>query len=267
MHEIISSFQNPRIKLIKKLRDKRGRQQEARIVVDDTRDLLRALEHGCQVDFALYCPALHNADDDAVLAQLNSVPVYTVSRELIEKTSYRDSPGALLAVLHAPAMPALAALDAAQHPYVLGLVGLEKPGNIGALLRTADAAGFSTIFLIDTALDLYNPNIIRSSTGACFLGNVYALSTAEAQMFFKLRGYSVFCADVQGDVSLFAVDFGARSAVILGAEDTGLSTTWLAVAQQRVRIPMIGQLSDSLNVSVSGAVLMYAALRQRSTHR
>jgi TrmH family RNA methyltransferase len=147
--------------------------------------------------------------------------------------------------------------------FILALVNLQKPGNIGALLRSADATGFRAIFLIDTALDIYNPNIIRSSTGACFLDNVYYLTSAAAQQFFKAKSYRVLAASPDGDQSVFNMRFEDKTAVVLGTEDQGLSDAWLENCDQRVRIPMEGQLADSLNVSVSGTIFMYEALRQQ----
>lgn len=258
MFEKITSFQNPRLKLIKKLRDKKARQQEARFVIDDTRDLQRALACGYLLDFALYCPAL---GDFLPALSGQHRQVYEVSREIMEKTSYRANPTPFVAVMHSPAPPDLRALPIAAP--ALGLVALEKPGNIGALLRTADATGFKTILLIDCALDLYNPNIIRSSTGACFLGNVYSLTAAQARTVFTEQRYTVIAAHLAGTTTLYDLRYDDRTAVLLGTEDTGLDDGWLDHCDHLMRIPMVGQVTDSLNVSVSGAVIMYEILRQR----
>jgi RNA methyltransferase, TrmH family len=260
MFEKITSFQNPRLKLIKKLRDKRGREQEQRFVVDDGRDLERALAQGYTVDFALYCPALSHSHS---VEQLDAYKVYEVSREVMEKTGYRENPSALLAVMHSKPARNLSELENMDGLPVLALVNLQKPGNIGALIRSADAAGFKIVLLIDTALDLYNPNIIRSSTGACFLNNIYALTTEQALEFFKDQRYQVVAAHLDGHHSLYDVVLDERCAVVLGTEDTGLSEVWKERADTLVKIPMVGKLSDSLNVSVSGAIFMYEALRQR----
>lgn len=180
----------------------------------------------------------------------------------MRKTSYRENPAPFLAVMRQK--PALG-LDALRHRsdmLLLALVNLQKPGNIGALLRTADATGFSSIILIDTVLDIYNPNIIRSSTGACFLNNIYTLNTAQALTYFREFGYNIIAAAVDGDVELFDVDFQQKTVIVLGTEDEGLNEAWLQAADQRVCIPMRGTIADSLNVSVSGALFMYEALRQ-----
>lgn len=181
----------------------------------------------------------------------------------MEKVSYRENPTPIVAVMKQKPPLNLDHLRDAAGTQLLALVNLQKPGNIGALLRTADATGFKTILLVDTSLDIYNPNIIRSSTGACFLGNIYTLSTSQALTYFKEAGYAIIAAAVDGHVDLFDVDLRSKVVIALGTEDCGLDANWLQQADQRVRIPMVGQIADSLNVSVSGAIFMYEALRQR----
>ncbi len=264
MNERITSFQNPRVKLVHKLREKKWRQREGRFVIDYERDLARALHLGYVLDYALYCPSLA---PDGLPFDLPSAQVYEVPREVMEKASYRDNPAALVAVLHARAPQTVddlrvALMSAASGP-LLVLVDLRKPGNIGALLRTADAVGFGAVLLVDTALDLYNPNVIRASTGACFLGNIYSLNSGEALAVLREAGFQLVAAHPEGEVSLFSAVFQARSALVLGTEDQGLSEAWRRASDALVRIPMMGQLADSLNVSVSGAVFMYEVLRQR----
>lgn len=260
--EQITSLQNAKVKQIGKLRDKRGRERGGRFVIDDIRDLNRALDCGYRVAYMFYCPDLWNPADDALLERLQDTLIYEVSAEVLNRASYRQNPGGMLAAMIAKPVQGLAELAEHTARHILALVNLQKPGNIGALLRTADATGFSTVFLVDTALDIYNPNIIRSSTGACFLDNVYYLSSNEARNHFSTHGYSTIAAVVDGDRDLFETDFTQNSALILGTEDTGLEQGWINAATQRVRIPMVGKLTDSLNVSVSGAIFMYEALRQ-----
>src|SRR5262249_28719107 len=156
----------------------------------------------------------------------------------------------------------LADFDENASRHILALVDLRKPGNIGALLRTADAAGFGTILLVDSALDIYNPNIIRSSTGACFLENIYCVSTEQALQYLRSGGYRLIAGHLEGTRSLYDVDFREKSALILGTEDTGLSAVWRDHCDDLVKIPVVGEVTDSLNVSVAGAVFMYEALRQ-----
>lgn len=260
----ISSFQNPKIKLANKLLNKRSREEEKLFLVDYARDLERALEHGYQVEFAFFCPTLASDEEKALLAKLDDSHVYELSRDLMAKASYRENPNGLVAIMQQKAPLGLKEAKTNQSPHILALVDLRKPGNIGALLRTADASGIGMICLIDTSLDLYNPNVIRASTGAVFLENIYQMSSAEAVDFFKQEKISIVAAHLAGQKSLYDLDFNAqRTAIVLGTEDEGLNEQWVYHCDALVKIPMMGSLADSLNVSVSGAIFMYEALRQR----
>ncbi len=258
-YEQITSLQNPRVKQVRKLRERRTRDQLGLFVVDDTRDLKRALDCGYSAQYCFYCPELDSNPPPESIQY-----VYETPRALMEKVSYRQNPSGLVAVLEQKQTHSLAKLDNV-NSHILVLVNLRKPGNIGALLRTADATGFRAVMLADTAPDIYNPNVIRSSTGACFLNNVYAASTVEALKFLKSHEIPILAADVDGDVSLYETHFISKSAIALGTEDTGLDPIWLETADYRVQIPMIGTLTDSFNVSASGAIFMYEALRQQIT--
>lgn len=254
----ITSFQNPRLKLIKKLRDKRGREQEGRFVIDNERDLVRALDCGYEADFVLYTP-----QNKPYLPNLPEHCLYEVTPDILEKSSYRDNPSALVAVMFSRPLLSLHDLNPTQQTLLLVLVGLEKPGNIGALLRTADAVGVDAIIFVDQSLDLFNPNIIRASTGAGFLNHIYSANSADAIQFLHENGYRIAATVVDGDTDLFDADFSGRVAFAMGTEDIGLSVDWVEASDQRLTIPMIGQVSDSLNVSVSGAICLYEAFRQR----
>lgn len=258
MREHITSFQNPRIKLVKKLRDKRGRDRENRFVIDYRRDLERALSCGLSPDFVLICPELCPTLPQGLTEDL----CYEVPRALVEKISYRENSDGLVAVVWQRPPRSAADLNTLQAERLLVLVGLDKPGNIGALLRTADAAGFRAVLLVDIALDLWNPNIIRSSTGACFVDRLFMLTSSEAQAFLKTGGYRSFAAHPDSTQTAFETDLSGRTALVLGAEDRGLPQSWRERCDTLLRIPMVGQITDSLNVSVAGAVLMYEVLRQ-----
>jgi RNA methyltransferase, TrmH family len=262
-YEKITSFQNHRVKLAQKLHDKHHREREKLFVVDYVRDLERALAQGYESEFILYAPGSAEPDETALVESVSG-HVYEVSPDILAKASYRQNPAGLVAVLRQK--PAQTRLEDITSRHILGLVDLRKPGNIGALLRTADAAGFSTILMIDAALDLYNPNIIRSSTGACFLENIYYVSSAQALQYLKAAGYTLIAGHLEGSRSLYDVDFRGKSALILGTEDTGLNALWRDHCDHLVKIPVTGNITDSLNVSVAGAVFMYEALRQTLQH-
>lgn len=258
--EQITSLQNTKVKLINRLRSKRGREQEQLFVIDYERDLERAIEQGYEVEFILYCP---NIADESVLQIATDTPLYEVPEQIMNKVSYRENSTGIVAVLHTKAIKGLADLQQSIVHHALGLVNLQKPGNIGAILRTADATGFDAIIMVDMSLDLYNPNIIRSSTGACFLDNIYQLDTQSLIDYYKSNDIQIVAAYVNGGKTLYDVDFRQNTAIMLGTEDKGLSQQWVTNCDHLVNIPMAGRISDSLNVSVSGAIFMYEALRQR----
>jgi TrmH family RNA methyltransferase len=262
----ITSAQNPRIKLANKLHDKRQRVREGLFVVDSGRDLIRALDAGYELDYALYAPD-RDAYAEASLEQLNQLGakhLFEVDKSILAKASYRQNPAGIVAVLHQkPILPVTALpTDAKQ---ILCLVDLRKPGNIGALLRTADGAGFDAVLLVDTTLDIYNPNIIRSSTGACFLGNIYEGDSHDTIKVLKARGYRTISTHLGGEASVFEINFTEPFALVLGTEADGLPDLWVKASNHLAIIPMLGQLADSFNVSVAGAIFMYEAMRQRQS--
>ena len=257
----ITSNQNPKIKLIQKLRSKRGRKQHDRFVIDYQRDLEHALLYNYQVDFVLFCPQLD--PDQSSQSIISTLPdIYEVPLAVMEKASYRQNPTPLLAVMHQSPRPLLEPNIALDASHILVLVGLEKPGNIGALLRTANASDIPAIWLIDTQLDLMNPNIIRASTGACFTPNITHGTTKDAISLLRYNGYTVIAGHPSGNQPYYAVDMRQKVAIVLGAEDTGLDEAWIKNSDILANIPMHGDISDSLNVSVSGALFMYEILRQ-----
>jgi len=262
--EKITSLRNGRIKQIRRLRDKRHRERENRFVIEYNRDLRRALDKGFTLDYALFAPEIADDDDHALLDRLNPAQVFEVTDEIMSKASYRQNPNGLIGIMVSQPVPNIAELSDPLPDVMLALVDLKKPGNIGALLRTADATGVGAILLIDTDLDLFNPNIIRSSTGACFLNNVYAANSAEASDFFHAHQVQSVAAVVDADESLYKTVLRPPSVILLGTEDAGLTDFWFTHADYQVSIPMVGEVADSLNVSVSGAVMMYEALRQRT---
>lgn len=256
----ITSLQNSKVKLVKRLRSKRGRQQERRFVIDYERDLRRALNQGLELDFLLHCPQVAG---DVSVESLEAADIYQISPQILNQLSYRENSSGIAAVLQSPTAKGLPELQEAAVGYAVLLVALQKPGNIGALLRTADASQLDAVILVDVSLDLYNPNIIRSSTGSCFLDNIYQLGSDAAIAYCQRQGFQLVAADAQGGASLYDMDFRQRTAIALGTEDQGLSPAWETNCDQLVRIPMNGRLADSLNVAVSGAIFMYEVLRQR----
>jgi len=260
--ERITSLRNSKVKLVHRLRNKRGRQSESRFVVEHRRDFQRALMGGYELDFLMVCPALlesqtldFGSTDDAI----------EVTPQILKHLTYRENPSGVLAVMKAKPAEVLRDLEMSIVDSAILLVDPRKPGNIGALLRTGDAAGIDAMVLVDCALDLYNPNIIRNSAGACFRDKIYQLSSAEAISYFRDRGFQLIAADGRGESNLFDLDLRHKTAIALGTEDAGLGARWLDICDRRVRIPITGVLTDSLNLSVSGAIFMYEIMRQRQT--
>ena len=252
----IASPNNSKLKLVKRLRGKRGRAAEARFVIDSRRDLRRALALGYEAELVLLC-----ADTGGDIGD-PGCEIATIAPQLLQGVSYRENPDGVLAVMRSKLPRGRHSLETAAARNAIALVDLRVPGNIGALMRSADASGMDAVILVDCALDLYNPNIIRSSTAACFLDNIYQLSTDEALDYFRGADMEIVAADPRGH-SLHDADFAHSTAIVLGAEDRGLSDKWLQAAGRRVGIPMAGRVADSLNVSASGAILMFEMQRQR----
>lgn len=258
----ITSLDNSKVKLVRRLRNKRGRQSESRFVIEYLRDFHRARAGGYELDFLMICPALWDSRNCDLAPAQNAIEVTT---QVLKHLTYREKPSGFLAVMKAKPPKKLRSLETSLVNSAILLVDPRKPGNIGALLRTGDAAGIDAMLLVDCALDLYNPNIIRNSAGACFGDRIFQLSSREAIGYFRDRGFQLVAADGQGPCNLFDLDLRQKTAIVLGPEAAGLDARWLEICDQRARIPMTGALSDSLNLSVSGAIFMYEIVRQRQT--
>lgn len=231
-----------------------ARRAEGLTVIEGAREVSRAIENGWQPVELWFCPELgaeKPGDGD----------FFQCSRTVFEKISYREGPDGVLAV--GPLVgKALADLKLSANPLILVAEGLEKPGNLGALLRTADGAGVDAVIICDAATDLNNPNVIRASIGTLFYLPVAEATTEETISFLKSRGVKILSAVPDAEAVYTGVDLTGPVAIVVGAEDKGLSSQWTNVADLNVKIPMLGK-NDSLNVSVSAAILLYEAVRQR----
>ena len=268
--EEISSTQNVRVKRIVKLQRKASvRRAERLTVIEGAREVSRAIENGWRPTELWVC----NQDVQA-LEKLKGAgsACFQTSEEVFNKISYRENATGLLAV--GPLISrTLAELELPVNPLVLIVEGVEKPGNLGALLRTADGAGVDAVIVCNPATDLNNPNVIRNSIGTLFYLPVAEASSEEAGAFLNERGIRALFAVPDAPAAYTDCDLTGPLAIVVGAEDQGLSEEWLAhrrpagddgkfAADLNVRIPMLGK-NDSLNVSVSAAVLLYEAVRQR----
>lgn len=267
MRAEITSVQNERVKQIIKLQRKASaRRSEGLTVIEGAREVARAMENGWQPIEIWLCPALGKTDDELFqgLADAGAAsPLrFLASEAVFAKITYRENPDGVLAV--GPLIgKTLAGLELPENPLVLVAEGLEKPGNLGALLRTADGAGANAVIICDPATDLNNPNVIRASIGTLFYLPVAEASSGEAIDFLKARGIKILAAVPDAKTVYTAVDLTVPVAIAVGAEDKGLSDRWKQAADLNVSIPMRGK-NDSLNVSVSAAILLYEAVRQRN---
>lgn len=256
----IESLQNPRIKYVVKLReDKRQRQRDSLTLVEGRYELELALASGLQPREVFFCAEL---SDGNPIAGLN-LPAVTVSRAVFEKMSHREGPDGWLAVVTSRHLK-LDSLQLGNSPLLLMAEAVEKPGNLGAIFRTADSAGVDAVFVAEPRVELFSPGVIRASRGTVF--TVPAVESGNAELFtwLKQRGIAILAATPQAERSYTEVDYRAPVCIAVGTEDAGLSSFWMERADLQVRIPMAGKV-NSLNVSTSTAILLYEAVRQRGS--
>jgi TrmH family RNA methyltransferase len=263
----ITSAANPRVKAAVGLRDARTRQQTGHTVVDGARELRRALDAGVEVVEAFACDRLLAGPDaraalDALLA--GPAPVHRVSEPVFTKLAFGDRAEGLVAVIRNPVL-ALDALDPPRDALVVVLEGVEKPGNVGAVLRSADGAGADALIAASPRTDLANPNVIRASAGTVFHVPLAAAPTADVLPWLRTRGLRIVTTRVDAPMPYTDASLVGPVAIVLGAEDEGLTDAWTGADIEAVRLPMHG-IADSLNVSVTAAVLLYEARRQRDRH-
>ena len=259
----ITSPANPRIKQLVALRRRRAREQAAVTLVEGRAEIELALTAGVRPRALYYCPVLASPDSLALADRAAALggEVIEVSRPVFEKISYREGPDGWLAVM--PSVDSdLDRLELGAQPLVLVCAGLEKPGNLGAILRTADAAGVAAVIAADPVTDWGNPNVVRASKGTVFSVPVASAAGTEVLDWIASRGLQLVAATPDATQLVSETDLTRPTAIAVGAEQTGLSADWLDRADIRVRIPMFGR-ADSLNVSTSAAIITYEAVRQR----
>lgn len=260
--EIISSLQNPKIKNIAKLSKSKERKEQGLFIIEGARELSLALSADYEINSIYVCPSLFSKSDyPDVLNKISENKIFEVTEAVFEKIAYREGSDGLL-ILAQPKNHTLADLKIPENPFIIVLEAVEKPGNLGAILRTADAALVDAVIICDTATDIYNPNAIRSSVGCIFTVQTAVCTSEEALNFLKKNEIASFAAELQASKWYQETDFTHPSAIIMGTEADGLTEFWLSNADARIKIPMRGKI-DSLNVSVSTAILTFEAMRQR----
>ena len=253
----ITSLQNPRVKQIVKLRDdKKQRQRDGLMLVEGYNEISLALEAGHVPRTLLIAPELTRRQIEEIKAER-----ITVSPAVFEKMSYRDNPDGWLAIFPIPRV-SLDDLVLGQPPLLIVAESIEKPGNLGAILRTADAAGVDAVLVCDPRVDAYSPNVVRASRGTLFTVPVVETKSTQALVYLQRHGIQILAATPSAEAEYTYQNLRLPLAVAVGTEDEGLSDLWMSHADQRVKIPMLGKV-NSLNVSIATALLVYEARRQR----
>ncbi|MCQ2196287.1 MAG: RNA methyltransferase [Bacteroidaceae bacterium] len=280
--EIISSAQNPRIKKLLLLQQKSSaRRKEGLFVVEGQRELMHCLNAGYEVDTIFYCPEialagnteqLHRSNSDVEVEPLlqHAQLVLQITSAIYDKVAFRGGTEGIIATVKSK----VTTLDdlhkqlATRHvdaPLFVVLESVEKPGNLGAILRSADASGADAVIVCDPLTDVFNPNLIRSSIGAIFTVPCVTCTSEECIAYLKKNKVQILTAQLQDSSLYYDTDMNVGTAIVMGTEATGLTQQWRNAADAHIRIPMLGKL-DSLNVSVSAAILLYEAVRQRENH-
>ncbi|MBK1875649.1 TrmH family RNA methyltransferase [Pelagicoccus mobilis] len=262
--ELITSLQNARVKNLVKLRDRRPRNQQGVFIAEGYRAISRAMEKDVNPEEVYFCPdCFLGENEEALLAQAKArgADLFELSKHAFEKVAYRDRPEGLLAVIKQWSYT-LDDLKLSKPPFLLIVESIEKPGNLGTILRSADAAGVDAVICCDSVTDLFNPNAVRSSTGVLFSMPTVSASTDEVIQWVKQNGIRTAATTPHTDQIYTDTDLTGPLAIVMGSEQFGLSEKWLDACDQKVLIPMAGQ-ADSLNVAMATLITLFEAVRQR----
>ncbi len=261
----ITSMQNPKIKHIQKLRDKRDRDQTGQFVIEGFRECLRAKEANWPFLQIFYSPSLFLGVNEKALISSISAEKFEVNGDVFRKISLRDRPDGIMAVAktkHFIKEDLDHFLTKKDNPFLVIAEAIEKPGNLGSILRSADATGVDAVIVANRCTDIYNPNVIRSSVGTLFTVPVFELSNEEICEVVKKYKIDLLAATPHTPHLYFDVDLKGPIAILVGTEQLGLSSFWMEKATKKIKLPMLGK-ADSLNVSNATTVLLYEVIRQR----
>ncbi|MFH1004258.1 MAG: RNA methyltransferase [Bacteroidota bacterium] len=262
MQEIITSTSNPRIKNLVKLIEKSSeREKQNKIIIEGQREIGLAINSGIYVEMIFVCSDFSKDNNNF----FGNIPVTEVSASVFKKISFRENPDGFIAVAR-PKLFSLSELNLSSNPILIILESVEKPGNLGAILRTADGVGADAVIICDLHTDIFNPNVIRSSQGCVFTQKIVAKDSDEVINWLKEKGIKIFATSPDAKKYYSEANFKGPIAIVMGTEANGLTEKWLSQADKKIKIPMLGKI-DSLNVSVSTAIIVYEALRQRAAIR
>ena len=261
----LTSPANPKIKYVVKLRTCSVREETGEMIVEGFRECRRALDNGYRPNSIFICPELYlkNENEDRLVsdAAVAGADVFLCSRPAFLKMAYKDRPDGLL-MTGPHVAKTLDRLVLPPNALVIVAESIEKPGNLGTILRSADAAHAAAVIVCDRTTDVHNPNVVRASTGTMFSVPIVEASSEDAVRWLKARGFKILAATPHAEKLHFEVDLTGNVAIAVGAEQYGHTSKWMDLADMRVRIPMLG-LADSLNVSAAATILVYEAVRQR----
>ena len=265
MIQPITSLTNPKVKHVVKLRQRSHRDDAGQMLIEGYRECRRALDNGYRPQTLFYCEELYlkNLNEPEIVRQCaeRGAELCACTAPVFEKMAYRERPEGLLMV--GPQLArTLADVSLPENALVVVAETIEKPGNLGTILRSADAAGVNAVIVCDRCTDIHNPNVVRASTGTLFSVPVVETDSASAIAFLRERGFCILAATPQAENLHTDVPLTGNVAIVVGAEQYGLSETWMSAADTRVRIPMFG-LADSLNVASATTILLFEAVRQR----
>lgn len=256
---IITSSQNQKIKDIIKLRKTNNRKKTDLFIIEGKKELELAINNNIQISSIYFCPIFLK---EKTLSYNNIPEINELDEKTFKKISLRENPDGIIA-LAVPKYLKLNDIIVNKNPLILILESIEKPGNLGAIFRTADACGVDYIIISEAKTDLYNPNVIRSSLGTIFTNKIIICKNNEIFPWLKLNKITTFATTPDTDKIYTDVNFSGGVAIIIGTEHEGLSKTWLEYANFKIKIPMNGKI-DSLNASVSAAIILFEAIRQRN---
>ena len=257
----ITSAQNPFIKSLVLLQEKaKARKQSGTFLIEGIREIELAIKGNYELETILICPELTDLSNNLIIQKSNN-PIIEISKEVYQKLAYRDTTEGIIAVAKTKSHQ-LSDLQLPENPLILVMESIEKPGNIGAMLRTSDAAKVDAVIIANPKTDLYNPNMVRSSVGCLFTNQIATASTEETIDFLQQNNINFYSATLQNSTSYHTQNFTKPTALVVGTEATGLTEPWREKATQNIIIPMQGEI-DSMNVSVAAAILLFEAKRQR----
>ena len=263
--EKITSLQNPRIKQLVKLRDRRDRDEAGLFLVEGYREIRRALEKSIRLTELYFSPEWFLGENEPALidqAKQAGAQLFELSKDAFAKVAYRERPDGLLAVV--PQWKhGLAGLKLGSNPFLLVVESIEKPGNLGTILRSADAAGCDAVIVCDAVTDIFNPNVVRSSTGVLFSVPIVVTDSVAVHAWLREEGIRIVATTPDTPNVYTKADLRGPLAIIMGSEQYGLSEFWLKESNLLVRIPMAGQ-ADSLNVAMATIITLFEAVRQRN---